>query len=269
MPRLLCPPHRPPHRAYLAHVLHLLAAERGQQHARGAVELVRQAVGLAARRRHRAQHAPHVLLHVAAAAQPDDPLEQRPPAGRQASKQEQRQLAGCIPPERMLRPSLLRTSTASLPHAPLGPLLASSAHLTPVSSGDSGRRGPRGACSSPPATMPCQPPLSHSACMPARWEAPTTPTTLRPRPLQMDQREFGQGVGKAGPPPVRDCWHGTTYKHTHRHAPGCPAQRRQGPPPAPLQAGGVQRAQHDRVPLPQQHAFGGARGHAAAEKKLL
>ena len=72
-------------------------------------------------------------------------------------------------------------------------------HLTPISSGVSGVRGPLGDSSRPLATMSRQPPRSHSALMPGRWDAPTTPTTRPPGPLRSEGvRSSGEQGSTAG-----------------------------------------------------------------------
>ena len=153
--------------------------------------------------RHMPQHAPHILLHVDAARQANDAVQQRAPGrgwrevGRGAGQGRSTD-AGSGSHACCSRAGSRQRAWLSLSRPPaVTPLHWSPAkwpnnppHLTPISSGVSGVRGPVGDSSSPPATMVRQPPRSHSARMPGRWDAPTTPTTRPPGPLQ------GCGAGR-------------------------------------------------------------------------
>ncbi len=160
-------------------------------------------VGLVRLWRHRPQHPPHILLHVDAARQANDAVQQRAPGrgwrevGRGAGQGRSTD-AGSGSHACCSRAGSRQRAWLSLSRPPaVTPLHWSPAkwpnnppHLTPISSGVSGVRGPVGDSSSPPATMVRQPPRSHSARMPGRWDAPTTPTTRPPGPLQ------GCGAGR-------------------------------------------------------------------------
>ena len=154
-----------------------------------------------------------------------------------------------------------QTSTCGHTHTRVHPR----AHLAPVSSGVSGVRGPCGASSSPAAAMSRQPPLSHSCCMPARWLAPTTPTTLPPGPLQA-----GQGGGTA-----QHQHHTRLIAVVSKLADACGTMSRSNSiciADPPFQAGGVQRSQHHGIPLPQQCRLcgtGGGAGTPSMPPRLL